>query len=305
MNDQKFPGRRSYLGASEVAAAVGVNPWRNPLDVYLEKTGQAEPADLSDNDAVLFGTLLEDVVAQEFARRQGVKVQRQAAEVVHPRYPWLKGHIDRRIVGQRAGLECKTAGVRMAKEFGEEGTDFVPAHYLVQCAAYLAITGWDEWHLAVLIGGQEFRMYRVPRDEDLIATLEEQAAAFWARVVTQSPPDPNSLAAAKLRWPRDYGASIQATPEIAESVARLLEHRAAIKYAQEQADQEEFGIKTFMGDNAILLGPDGKPLATWKNNKPSKKFDAKRFQLDEPEIYETYLVEVPGPRVFLPKKVKA
>ena len=302
---EKFPGRHLYLGASELGAAVGVNPWRTPLEVYQEKVGAAPPVDLSENEAVLFGNLLEDVVADEFARRQNLKVQRQAAEFVHPRLPWLKGHIDRRIVGRKAGLECKTAGVQMGKAFGEPGSDEVPAHYLIQCMGYLAITGWDEWHLAVLIGGQDFRMYRIPRDEGLIATLEARAMEFWGRVQDINPPDPTTLADTKLLWPRDYGQAIQATEKVESYVRDLLSIKDRLRLAEDQATDLEREIKGFMGDHAILLGADGKPLATWKNNKPSRKFDVELFKAEQPDHYEHYLMERPGPRVFLPKKVKA
>lgn len=301
---EKFPDRNDYLGASEVGAAVGVNPWRTPLDVYLEKTGAVPRPDLSENDAIRFGNLLEDVVAQEFARRQGVTVQRKAAELIHPTFPWLRGHIDRRIVGKRAGLECKTAGIRAAADFGEAGSDEVPMHYLIQCAAYLSITGWDEWHLAVLIGGQDFRMYRIPRDEELIAALEAKAAAFWQNVQDRAPPDATTLAAATLRWPRDYGSSIDATPEIAEGVARLVSLKEAIKESQKIADECELEIKTYMGDHAVLLGANGKPIATWRNNKDGERFDAKALERDDPDMYKLYMVPKPGARVFLPKKVK-
>lgn len=299
---EKFPDRNEYMGCSELAAAVGLNPWRTPLDVYLEKTGQVPRADLSDNEAVYFGNVLEDVVAQEFSRRQGFKVQRQSAEIVHPRLPFLRGHIDRRIVGRRAGLECKTAGIRQAQHYGEIGTDEVPAHYLIQCAAYLSITGWDEWHLAVLIGGQDFRVYKIPRDEQLIATLESRAAAFWQAVKDRNPPDATTLAGASLLWPQDSGASVTATDELVDAVRRLRTLRAEIKAAEKTADEIELSVKQALGEAAVLLGPDGKPLATWKT-QISHRFSSKAFQAAQPELYEQFVAPSTS-RVFRIAKEK-
>ena len=284
---EKFPNRNEYMGCSELAAAVGVNPWKTPLDVYLEKTGQVPRTDLSDNEAVYFGHVLEDVVAQEFSRRQGFKVQRQSAEIVHPRLPFLRGHIDRRIVGRRAGLECKTAGIRQAQHYGEIGTDEVPTHYLVQCAAYLSITGWDEWHLAVLIGGQDFRVYKIPRDEGLIATLEARAEQFWQAVQDRTPPDASTLAGASLLWPQDSGATVTATPEQAELVRQLRAHRAAIKATEAVADDIELEIKKALGEAATLLSPDGQPLATWRTQE-ARRFSTSAFAEAHPDLYEQF-----------------
>lgn len=299
---EKFPDRNEYMGCSELAAAVGLNPWRTPLDVYLEKTGQVPRTDLSDNEAVYFGHVLEDVVAQEFSRRQGFKVQRQSAEIVHPRLPFLRGHIDRRIVGRRAGLECKTAGIRQAQHYGEIGTDEVPAHYLIQCAAYLSITGWDEWHLAVLIGGQDFRVYKIPRDEGLIATLEARAEAFWQAVQDRNPPDATTLAGASLLWPQDSGATVTADEDLAALVRHLRACRAEIKLAEVEADQMELEIKKALGQAATLLGPDGQPLATWRTQE-ARRFDSKAFGTAYPDLYEQFR-PVTTSRVFRLAKEK-
>jgi putative phage-type endonuclease len=284
---EKFPDRQSYLGCSEVAAVVGLNPWKSALEVYQEKVGHIPPPDLSDNEAVHFGNILEDVVAQEYQRRSGEKVMRDSRELVHDALPFLRGHIDRRIVGRRAGLECKTAGVRMAGQFGEVGTDEVPAHYLVQCQAYLSITGWDEWRLAVLIAGNEFRTYTIPRDNELIRAIEGRVAEFWQRVEERVPPEPRTLADAALRWPADTGAAAPASVDVLEALDQLRETKRRIKALEADADSLELAVKASMGEAAQLLGPDGKPVATW-TSQTSRRFDATAFKAAHADLYEQF-----------------
>jgi putative phage-type endonuclease len=297
----KFPNRNEYLGCSEVAAAAGLNPWQTPLDLFLQKTGQVPRPDLSQKDAVLFGELLEDVVANEFARRSGLEVRRDSREFAHPKLPFLRGHIDRRIVGRRAGLECKTAGIRMASEFGDSGTDEVPPHYLVQCAAYMAVTGFDEWHLAVLIAGNDFRTYRIPRDEELVAAVEARARAFWDAVQTGQPPAAVTAADVRALYKQDEGTEVVATAEIAEACASLAAAKAQIKAAETLEEALATQVQSFMGLHATLLGPDGRPLATWKTIR-SSRLDGKRLEAEHPELAAQYRAESVSRRFTLKLK---
>jgi putative phage-type endonuclease len=298
---EKFPNRNEYLGCSEVAAAVGLNPWQTPLDLFLEKTGQVPRPDLSQKDSVRFGELLEDVVADEFARRSGLEVRRDSREFAHPELPFLRGHIDRRIVGRRAGLECKTAGIRMAADFGEAGTDEVPPHYLVQCAAYMAVTGFDEWHLAVLIAGNDFRTYRIPRDEELIAGIEARARAFWDAVRTGQPPAAVTAADVRALYKQDDGTEVIATPEVAEACANLAAAKAQLKAAEALEEQLATQVQSFMGPHARLLGADGKPLATWTTVR-SSRLDGKRLEADHPELAAQYRADSVSRRFTLKLK---
>ena len=158
-----------------------------------------------------FGNLLEDVVAKEFSRRSGMKVQRvtQQLSLENIGESWAIGNIDRAIINPEiAGnvrykkdddgiyrlttdtiLECKTASEYMSKLFGEEGSDHIPDYYLTHCLWYLKLTGAKVCYLAVLIGGNKFRMYRIERDDDLIESIFKQVKAFWFNhVIADVPP---------------------------------------------------------------------------------------------------------------------
>ena len=185
--DQFLAGRKKGIGGSDVAAILGFSPYKSPYQLWLDKTGRSERKE-SQNESAHFGNLLEDVVAKEFSRRSGVKVQRvtQQLSLENIGEPWAIGNIDRAVVNPEIagrvffkdgklttdqGLECKTASEYLSKLFGEEGTDQIPDYYLTQCLWYMKLTGFQVWHLAVLIGGNKFRMYRIERDDDLIESI--------------------------------------------------------------------------------------------------------------------------------------
>ena len=142
--------RKQGLGGSDVATIAGLSKWKSQVQVFLEKTQAIEQEDVQSE--AYFGNVLEEVVAQEFAKRTGLKVQRRNAILQHPAYPWMLANVDRLIVGERIGLECKTASEYLKKWEGEE----IPVTYLLQCQHYMAVTGYEAWWIAVLIGGNKF-----------------------------------------------------------------------------------------------------------------------------------------------------
>jgi len=279
--------RMNGIGGSEAAAAVNLSPWKSPLRLWQEKVGEIQPDFDPDNDYVRFGNLLEDIVADEFARRRGLRVQRDNRTLRHPEHAFMLGHIDRRIVGAREGLECKTASLRMAKEWGEENTDEVPIDYLAQAAHYMALTEFDVWHIAVLIAGNDFRMYRIERDQDLIDSLVQREAEFWNRVQTRTPPEPTTIEDAFSRWPQDNGKQKVASTEIWNDAITLKAQKKQAKDLAEIIEAHELRIKNFMQDATTLLAGDNKPLCTWKTQS-ANRIDVTRLREERPEIAEKF-----------------
>lgn len=299
---QQLASRNDGIGGSDAAAAVGLSPYKTPYELWLEKTGQRQPEDLSDNDRIHFGNLLEDVVAGEFSRRKRLRVFRQRATLVHPKHPILRANIDRRVVGARAGLECKTADLRLAARWGEEDSDDIPLEYWAQAVHYLAVTGYEAWHVAVLIGGNTFRMYVVPRDEEAIAALVEKELAFWECVRTGTPPDPITLDDTTLRWPSHIeGRRLLAPANIAADIATLKDVKAQIKTLEAEEDKLALRIKAYMEDAEALVDSEGKTLCTWRQARPSRGFDVQTFKAEQPELFEHYQISKPGSRRFLIK----
>jgi putative phage-type endonuclease len=292
--------RRSGIGGSDAGAILGLSPWKTPLDVWLEKTGQADS--MEDTAATYWGRKLEDLVADEYVARTGRKVERCNDTLRHPERFYMLGHVDRliwdgdrrpRVRGEirtRRILECKTAGAFMAPEWGEAGTDQIPEAYLCQVQHYLAVTGCEVADVAVLIGGRDFRLYEIPRDNELIRLLEDAEAQFWALVMENVPPAPRSLADIAKRWPRDSGGQVMASQEVEQMVFELRAMKDHAKDLDARIEACEGEIKKALMDAAELITPDGRKLATWKT-QTSKRVELSRLKTERPEIAAEFTTE--------------
>jgi putative phage-type endonuclease len=314
--------RRAGIGGSDIGAIMGLSPWRSPLDVYLDKTA-TEPPEEVQNDAMYWGTVLEEVVAREYATRTGRKVQRVTTMLRHPKHEWMLGNIDRAIVaegsrarldafGRLAGaegiLECKTASAYKAEEWsGPDGSDAMPVYYAAQCMWYLAIAGLDWCDVAVLIGGQQYHLRRVERDEATIRGMIEQAEAFWRRhVLAGVPPEPRTGAEAAKLFARDNGdlREICGDGDLLETYNALRAARAGLADAELDVDQLADKVKLAIGP-AAGLALDGKPIVTWKAAKDTQATDWKAVAAAlnaPPEIVAAHTITKPGSRRFIVNK---
>ncbi len=295
--------RRLGIGGSDVGSILGLNKYASPLDVYLEKTGKSEPKDLSDNEAVHFGNVLEDVVAQEYARRTGLSVRRRNRAFVHPDNCWMRANIDRSVDGKNMVLECKTAGQYMTSEWGASGSDEVPDTYLVQVAWYMAVCGYSRGTLAVLIGGRDFRIYNFERDTSLEKMLVDRCEVFWREnVLADVPPPASCLRDLETLYATDNGLSLVADDTIISACGELSAIKKKIKHLTVTQKDLELQIKTAMGSSAeVLLGDEGRKLVTWKSPKAGPRLDGTKLKKERPEIWGEFAPVTQGSRRFLLK----
>ena len=277
--------RNAGIGGSDASVIVGLNKWKSPFKLWLEKTGQAEPEDLGDNEAVYWGNVLEETVAREFSKRTGMRVQRRGL-LRHDAYPFLLASVDRIVVGENAGLECKTANGYAAKLW--EG-DEVPDAYYVQCQHYMLVTGCSHWYIAVLIGGQRFIWKMIPRNEDDIKALFEAEWNFWRDVKEKEmPPVDGTEDCTRALAERFHGgAPAVELPTDAESIFlkldELTETEAAIKA---QIEEQKNQLRVLLGD--AEEGTVGDRRVTWKTQAGRVTIDGKRLQAEKPDIYKEY-----------------
>jgi putative phage-type endonuclease len=262
--------RRTGIGGSDAAAAIGISPWRTPYDLWLDKIGEAE--DLTPSEPMVWGSLLEPVIAAEYSRRTARTIEAPQEMLRHPRYPWMIGHLDRRVIGEPRIVECKTAGTR--RGWGEPGTDEVPLHYLVQVHHYLIVSGAEFADIAVLIGGSDFRLYEVRRDDDIARSLIDQEHAFWRRVEAHEPPAPVNLADALHRWGglARAGAVVAGEAEMMAIVElrQTREARAALEVAEAAAKLIVLQALAARGDT--LIDAAGDVLASWRLDRGRKAY---------------------------------
>jgi putative phage-type endonuclease len=316
--------RKTGIGGSDIAAILGLSPWKTPLDVWLDKTGQADDT-VANEEAVRWGTLLEDVVAREYAERTESTVQRVRRILRHPAHEWAIGNIDRAIVapGSRvrvAGdggtllgadglLEVKTASAYKAGEWGRDGDEeAVPLHHQAQVMWYLGITNLQWADVAALIGGQRMVIRRIHRDDEVIKAMLERAHEFWHRhVLTRQPPEPTTAKDVERLFPSDNGEAIEATDDLIAAYNAAREAKA--RMAQAEADYEAAveRIKLALGERSVLT-LNGQTLVTWKASKPTRRTDWKalvyhHWPVPPRDLVEQFTTETPGSRRFLLKEV--
>lgn len=183
-HEEWMQNRQKGLGGSDAGAILGLNPYKSAYTLWAEKSGLID-GQVPDNEAMRIGRDLEDYVAKRFTEATGKKVRRSGFSFQNPDHPFMIGNVDRLIVGEKAGLECKTASALNRTDF--EGGDIQPSYY-AQCYHYMAITGLDRWYIAILVMGKGFFWHCIERDETEIEALIEAEEEFWQMIQDGKPP---------------------------------------------------------------------------------------------------------------------
>jgi putative phage-type endonuclease len=289
--------RNRGIGSSDAPVAVGMSRYKSPLELWMEKTGRTIQEDISTKDAVFWGTTLEPIVANVYAEKTGKKVRRVNSVLQHPEHPFMLANLDRIVEGGGV-LEIKTAGLRSQGQW-EDG---VPLAYQIQVLHQLAVTGKAWADVAVLIGGQEFRIYRIDRDEDRIAQLVKLETAFWSHVAKDTAPEVDgsvsSDKALALLYPHTTPVLVDYSErkEMNFLFNALLEARSATKTAESHEALLEQRVKEVIGLAEGALFSQGK--AMWKLSKPSRSLDTKKLTQEHPKLTAPYWYEKPGSRRF-------
>lgn len=301
LTQRQLAVRSRGIGGSEMLAALGKDARCTRLELYMRKVGELPEPDLDDVERVRFGNLLEPVIRKEYERRLGERIVSRRVTVAHPELPIIASP-DGWIPTLSEGVEVKTADKYEAAEFGEQDSDQIPVRYVVQCATYLIVKPQAKrWRLVVLIGGNELRTYTIERDPQLEEAIIAGAQEFWSHVETRSPPDPQTPEDVRLRWPKDLGLTVTATPEIQELCSQLAVADVDYKVAKQRVDGLKMAIQQFMAEASELVGSNGKKLCTWRTAKASMKFDTDTFATDQPDLFAAYQRSHPGSRRFLLK----
>ena len=294
--------RKGGIGSSDAAAAVGLNPYKSQLELWMEKTGRtgANEENPGMQDPRFWGTLLEPYVAVAYMQKTDRKVRKINAVLQHPTYNFMLANIDREVVGcpEVQILECKTAG-----EFGSRlWREGVPEYVQLQVQHQLAVTGKAAADVAVLLCGQELEIHHIPRDEEVIARLIVLETRFWRYVETDTPPpaDGSESAARALRqfYPGNSTTLDFSDDETLSQVfASLSVLRSELELKEQQAEQYKQTLQQAMGDASRAVFTGGE--VTFKRSKDGISLDTKRLATDHPNLAAQYTVTRPGSRRFV------
>lgn len=276
--------RKSGIGGSDAGAVCGLNPYRTAMQVYQDKV--SEEIEEMDNEAMRQGREFEDYVAKRFMEATGKKVRRANAMFYNEEYPFMLADVDRMVVGENAGLECKTASPYMTEQW-ENGK--IPLSYQIQCLHYMAVCNADVWYIAVLIYGREFKYYRIERDEEMIADLIRIEEDFWQNyVLKRQIPSSDGSKLADSVIAEYYKQTVAETIPLTgfnEKIKRRQELSEIIGKMDTEKRQIEQELKLYLGEAEIAENEQYR--VSWKAVQ-SNRLDEKRLKEEQPEIYEKY-----------------
>ena len=280
--------RKCGIGGSDVADILGISKWNSAISLWLDKTNQTnEPVE--ENEAMQWGTIMEPIIRKHFAEVTGKTVVEVKAMLQHPEHPFMLADVDGLTTddeGNPAILEIKTASEYKRAEWEND----IPSYYQTQVQHYLCVTGVQKAFVAVLIGGNSFKVYEVDADTEIQAMLVAVEKDFWNKVQNMIRPEMDGSDAAKNLMDSLYHGGISEEivmpDEAIEYVDAYIEACAEEDNAKAKKQEASNHIKEIMGDydKAICLGH----IISWKPVS-SERLDSKALKEAEPEIYEKYV----------------
>ena len=278
-NEEWLAERRKSIGGSDAGTVCGYNKYSTPYALWGEKTGLFEPKDISEKESVRLGNDLEDYIAHRFMEKSGLKVKRCNYLLRNEDFPFAHADIDREVIGEPAGLECKSSSNYEIFHYCESNE--IPPHFYCQMLHYMMVTGWNKWYLAVLCFGRGFYTFQVERSPEIEKEIEALAnieRGFWAEVETKTPPDIDGLSATTEAVSKIFDHSDGYSVDLSVVEIHLRQYEAIskqIKQLEELRDEEANRIKVYM--NKAEKGSCGAYSVSWKEQE-RKTFDRKYFE---------------------------
>lgn len=261
--------RTKFIGGSDIAAVMGLHPYKSPLQLWAEKTGKIAPPDLSDVERVEIGAELEEYVARKFEKKTGYRLRRDNRDLKHPLYEYMVVHIDRLVLDGESIFEAKTTSVYMEKHW--EGSD-IPQHYVLQVMWGMGLAKRDRGFIAVLIGGQRFAWKEIRFDQTLFDAMVEAAKDFWEKYVLA---DVAPMAIAQDNdtieelYPVSEKKTVRFEGQDNDEINHLVEERIGgkeqAKLVLAEIDRIEARIKQLLGESEA--GETDQYLVSWKTTK--------------------------------------
>ena len=283
---------RYFIGSSDISTILNLNPFSTVLELWAEKTGQIPPRDLSDNEAVEWGTRLERVVSKKFSEKHEVKLIAYKKRFHHPKYDFLSCELDNLIAGTDEIVEIKTTNAWKFKAWEDD----IPPYITCQVMWALGITGRKIGHIAVLVGGQKYLEKRVEFDAQIFNAMVKKAVIFWNEfILTKKMPATITSKDGDTLFQLYSGEDIQLPVELTdreEAIIESIDSLTADKYAIEaEIEQQKNELKTKLGDS--VTGFTNNHRVSWKRQE-TKRVDSKKLKSEYPDIYENCINIIPS-----------
>ena len=280
--------RKQGIGGSDASVVCGINRYKSPVELWMEKTGQLPHQEAGE--AAYWGTQLEPFVRAEFTKRTGIEVSRRNELLQSEEHPFMLANLDGICEVPDVGpciFEAKTASAYKVGEW----EDAIPDEYALQLAHYMAVTGYAGAYIAVLIGGNTFKWKFIERDEELISMLIQLETDFWNHVQDGTPPPlDGSDASAKFLAERFSNSTPRSHITLPDTAANLLaqydEACEELEAVTERKQKAENLLKEMIGENEV--GTAGDRIITWKSVS-QERLDSMTLRAEHPVLYKKYV----------------
>lgn len=192
----QLEARKNFIGSSDIAAILGLNPYATAWDVWCDKVG-LEKKDQGDMSKARFGTRMEPVLREWLADELGRPVVECKETAMHSSIPYFGDHADCLVLGRTANDpgEIKVSG--LLDGWGDPGTADVPSMVTAQCLWHMAMHPKSNGvHVVRCLPDRHDWVpsrYFIDRDsqaKDAIAVVLQAADEFWRSfVIPRKAPD--------------------------------------------------------------------------------------------------------------------
>ena len=278
--------RQKHIGSSDAPAIIGVDPWRNPADVYYSKISDSDDV---TTDAMQTGNRMETPLLDMAVERYGNVIRNFA--VIDREYPELAANLDGLLEGSPEGIEAKYVGPKSAEYWGAQETDEVPDHVAIQCQFQMRVANLQRVHVPAAIirpyVGLSWEWFHIERDEELIDDLTTACLGFWRRhVETRTPPGNVSPSPEMLRKIRRVpGSVIDLTADAVASLRVRKDWAETKKNAEAGYERATAEILAMLGAHEAGRLPDGSILIYAEENAGKKLIDPDSTFVAHPELF--------------------
>lgn len=285
--DAWLAARRQGIGASEIAAVLGISPWDSPFSLYWRKKLDDQ---VEMNEAMEWGLRHETTIAAKFAENHPDLFLTEGGLYRNAEHNWMLATPDRMALRRSDRAPAGLVQIKTAHSWdgwGTPGTDQVPVHYRAQVQQEMAVMGAPRCWIPVLVGGNSYREYVVDADPEDVALIVKAGAEFMRRLADDEPPDLDGAAATTATLKQLHPTVVDEVVTIPTQLADAYRTRKELlDDAQAAFDETCNRIRGLLGDARTAVA-DGRKVAQ-RSVYEQARLDTKRLKAEEPDLYAAY-----------------
>ena len=306
--------RKSGIGGSDAAAIFGMSPYHTPLSLYMDKIGAYREKVTPAKEAIFErGNVLEPFLKAIFERDYSLPITSKE-QSVHAKYDFIRGHVDGVVEGDNSIVEFKTSCVTSKDQWGEELTDEIPKHYLLQTHHYLLIhEEYDKAYVPVFYASPitlkiltnlvkkygvdlnlledvdlQLKLYIVKRNDRIMQLMTSKYIEFWNNhVIPRIPPNWTTCEDLLLLFPNSKDEEVLADAETMRIIGNMKLKKETIEALESEIEKDKAYICGKLKDSSKLVDNEGKKIASW-SEVTSKRFDQTSFKEKYAELAEQF-----------------